>query len=680
MTFNKFSKYADVLKPDKNLNGPAKFVDEITKGDNNSVPMNTTLPSRFIYSVDVPEVSELESKFVYNFYVSNESVLDKDILSDETVSSENIAQSVISKPRSEFTDTELSANRSKLPRYVKITFIPPQPEKVQYATEQQSAVLIQHFDKLVKEEDFSSSFFSSLVFDNDKLEKQTNVVLNGAKKYSGVRENIGTEDSTIRQTISQQDLKENTIYVNGKGKEISNEYFQKFNKLFTYVQVNNALLHDIVVNSAGDPLTLNSEKFKNYVSASKDYKGVFNDYSITDSEFETSINYYKVVKKTNNTAPPKALLVGYVIDKIELYPDGTKKIFDPIIVPNSKASSYVDFDVRYGTTYIYEVRSVVDVTYAAVDNQTYGIYSINSLISSKPKRTFTETTENIAPPPPAELRFVWDYDKINPLTMEYDSVTNSPYPNTGVFGCLMLTWSFPNNPQRDIKKFQVFRRKSVEEPFELLQVYDFDDAVFKYPSFEDSIREEVVEYMYDPKRSYYDFDFMKNSEFIYCVAAIDAHGLSSNYSEQFLVKFDAYSNKIVTKLVSFPGSPKQYPNMYLATDLFVDTIKTSGMNKMHLYLDPQCYTVIRNSSTHEDVLGTDKNSTNYTVNFINVENQQSSQVSIQILDKKPTIILQSSPSHSASDSTAQNYSKKIKKSSLKQSNTLNKFPKKKFII
>jgi hypothetical protein len=656
----------------------ASVKDSLTKEE--KIPKNTSLPSRFVYNIDVPEVLDLDAKFVYNFYVKNEAILDKDILSDATIESQNLAQSVISKPRSEFTDEELSTNRSKLPRYVKLSFTPPSPEKIRYANQLQCKVLSQNFDNIVKEETFSSSFFSSLVFDNNSIEQQTNVIFNGSKKYVGSIERISEVDSTIRQTISQQDLKENTIYLNGKGQEIANSYFQKFKKLFTYAQVNNALLHDVVVNSAGDPLTINSEKFKNFVSSSKFTKGIFNDYSITDSEFETSINYYKVVKKTNFNTAPKALLVGYVIEKIEIYPDGTKKVFDPIIVENSSMSSYIDFDVRYGTTYIYEIRSVVDITYAAVDNQTYGIYSVNSLIASKPKRVYVETTENIAPPPPAELRFIWDYDKINPATMEYDAVTNSLYPGTGTPGCLMITWAFPVNSQRDIKKFQVFRRKSVEEPFELLQVYDFDDAIFKYPTLESNINQNLIEYAVDPKRTYYDYDFMKDSEYIYCLASIDAHGLASNYSEQFLVKFDSYSNKLATKLASFAGSPKQYPNMFLAEDLFVDTIKTSNMNKMHFYLDPQCYSVSRNNLVSEQIIGTDKNNTSYVMNFINIENQKSAQLNLQVIDNKPAVMPQSSQGYASTSTNDESFSKKIKKSFIKQNASIVKTPKKKFKI
>jgi hypothetical protein len=40
---------------------------------------------------------------------------------------------------------------------------------------------------------------------------------------------------------------------------------------------------------------------------------------------------------------------------------------------------------------------------------------------------------------------------------------------------LRLEWAHPSNPSRDIKKYQVFRRKSLLSPFEIIAEYDFTD-------------------------------------------------------------------------------------------------------------------------------------------------------------------------------------------------------------
>ena len=118
-----------------------------------SIPEGISIPSRLIYTVNVPEIKDLQSKFIYNFYVPNECVVDNDILNDSTVSGMNISDFIKGKIRSEFTTTELSINRSKLPRYVKINFSPPSSTEIPYATSQESIVLSENnLSKIIKEE------------------------------------------------------------------------------------------------------------------------------------------------------------------------------------------------------------------------------------------------------------------------------------------------------------------------------------------------------------------------------------------------------------------------------------------------------------------------------------------------------------------------------------------------
>lgn len=602
-----------------------------------TVPEHTSFPSRFIYSVDIPEVKDLSVKFTYNFFTPDEAVNDTDILSNDTVERMNLSQNIISKKRYEFTEEDLSLNRSKLPRFVRIEFTPPLPEKITYGTSQQSSIISENFGKIVKEENFSTSFFSALTFNNRELDTQTNIVFN-TKDYTKTNEST-INDPLLRQVMSQQDLANNTILKNGQGEIISNKYFEKIKKLSTSMQVNNTLLDDMVKTGAGNPLTPNFENFVTYSNVSPALKDKFNDYRITDSDYETSINYYKVISRTDSAEnPSKSILLGYWIEKLELLPDGTKRRFDPIVIESSQATSYVDLNVRYGTTYVYEVRSIAEVSYAAVDNKTYDVAMISSLVASRGKTEYVETTENIEPPPPQDLMAFWNYDKINPLTMEFNTSTGEPYPATGRYGCLFLTWNFPiNNSQMDIKKFQIFRRKSLEEPFELIKLIDFDDSVIKYPLLEENIDRSLISYAEDPQKSYYDFDFMKDSKYIYAVCAIDAHGLSSNYSSQIAVKFDAYSNKLVIDTISLAGAPKQYPNLYLSEDLFIDTMKTSGYKNMSLYFSPECYQVVNNEGQILDVLGTQQNGTAYVFNFINIENQNSARLDVNVVDNRSTI-------------------------------------------
>ena len=118
---------------------------------------------------------------------------------------------------------------------------------------------------------------------------------------------------------------------------------------------------------------------------------------------------------------------------------------------------------------------------------------------------------------------------------------------------LQVTWGMPVNSQRDITQFQVFRRQSIEEPFELIAQKCIDNSKLKYRTgeiidgnFKNMSPENLqfVEYSDQPVMFFIDEDFkvdpksLKSSRFIYTIVSIDAHGMSSNYGSQFEINFD----------------------------------------------------------------------------------------------------------------------------------------------
>ena len=197
------------------------------------------------------------------------------------------------------------------------------------------------------------------------------------------------------------------------------------------------------------------------------YKNV--KFGLSDSEFKPSIKAY-INESEPTPANNKSTLItkgtfnnslnGYLIEKIELLDGGLVRKHKPIIIPNGSINSYIDYKVRYGAVYAYQVRALYAITYNAIDSDSK-FTTVTSLISSRPEISYVETIENVPPPPPVELKFVWDYDRFNPNTAIYDRVTEKPLPGTGDRGSLLIHWSFPSNPQLDIKKFQVDRKSVV---------------------------------------------------------------------------------------------------------------------------------------------------------------------------------------------------------------------------
>jgi hypothetical protein len=614
----------------------------------------TTLPSSLVYSINVPEVKNFSAEFVYNFFVVDETINDSGQVSQEVAD----VSRVMVKKKNDGSLEYLNINNT--PRYVKLSF----SAKINNS----NGITVGNFNSItgesrknllnsiVHEEDFASDSFTTINTDNDTIEKQTSVVFD--KNLKETISTINTSFDKINDNVNDALLVATSLQAQSKGANFADSLissrFEDLRKVNFTGQISNNVVYDLFLFSSGSYGTNNSFFSSNLDFAKKQTEKNKNlKFSISDSEFKPSIKKYSDAIQDNSlnkssgggaTSNLKKELIGYLIEKIELLSDGTTRVHDSIVISDGMTSSYLDYKVRYGAVYAYQIRGLYRITYPAVDSETLEFKQIDSIVSSRTEMKYIEAIEEIAPPPPAELRFMWDYDRFNPTTAIYDPTTGIPFPGTGTRGSLVVSWSFPNNRQLDIKKFQIFRRKSVDDPFELLKMIDFDDSVDvalnKFFSKEDLINSSLVQRsvitrqnlptISAPINFYYDDDFAKTSKYIYTVASVDAHGLSSNYSEQFMVSFDEYNNKLVTKLVSIAGAPKPYPNMYLQQDLFVDTIKTSNKKNMSVYLTPECYDVSNGKNSSIPILSYGKTGAEYVINFVNTDSAIGTTLNINI--------------------------------------------------
>lgn len=105
---------------------------------------------------------------------------------------------------------------------------------------------------------------------------------------------------------------------------------------------------------------------------------------------------------------------------------------------------------------------------------------------------------------------------------------------------------------------------------------------------------------------------------------------------QYKVTFDSSRNKIKVDVISRSGAPKSYPNIYLRNDLFVDTMRSSGLDRMRIFFDPESFDVIRSVYSPEAMRSNNISqkfiSNNYKVQIINVDNQMSKVINIDIKD------------------------------------------------
>ena len=118
----------------------------------------------------------------------------------------------------------------------------------------------------------------------------------------------------------------------------------------------------------------------------------------------------------------------------------------------------------------------------------------------------------------------------------------------------------------------------------------------------------------------------KGEYIIYAAATVDAHGNSSFLSAQYAVFLDTLMQPRIEH-VAYPGAPKQYPNLTLLNDAFVDSIKASNYDKLTIYHNPT-FTVLRNGENEQELVSTDKDTASYLLQLIDVETQVDERIEI----------------------------------------------------
>lgn len=319
--------------------------------------------------------------------------------------------------------------------------------------------------------------------------------------------------------------------------------------------------------------------------------------------------------------------IGYVVEKVGLSSSGEYETFRDFISLNPNISEFIDPNIKYGFTYFYKARQLFLVEFIEIieiidDSPAERVvYKIEKAIiaSSSPKTATVQAKEVTPPPAPSTLICSFIYKEGNGIRLD---------------------WTRPNNPTRDIKKYQVFRRKSIREPFEIIAEYDFTDEGYTQFDQKEQIDSLLVKRVSIPQYSHTDFDFNRESTFIYAVASVDAHGLVSNYGTQIQASFDRLENTLRTKVLSKSGAPRAYPNFYIdpteleefgSDRLVEDVIKDGGHSRMRIYFSPDAYRVSSDADGTESqsiVLNSSRGS--YKFQLVNLDRQISKNLTIQI--------------------------------------------------
>ena len=396
--------------------------------------------------------------------------------------------------------------------------------------------------------------------------------------------------------------------------------FNKLDNVRINTRVSTKYVKKIINNVVAD----GASPFSDEMKILQDGWGYIKDLPIRDSTED-----YHDFDPEGTSTQTKTSVIGYIIEKYENKMTGnvTKNknelIKHPsIYIKGTENIDIIDRHVRYGGSYEYNIRTVVAVI--TNDTITQGDDKFNAdllkiLVSAGTSKRSIYCSERISPLPPTSLFFQYNFKK----------------------DALLVNWEFPFNKQQDIKRFQIYRRDSLTSPFSLLREYNFDDSTETDGFSPASGNPNNIRKKSSPVCFFYDGDFNEESKYIYAVASIDARGLTSGYSDQFLVSYDRFINKTQAKFISRSGAPKPYPNIFLEQDALSDVIKEDKAKKINIYFNPECMEVTKSQLSEDGSVtslpsesivkdGTYASSGSYTFQIINIETQEQSSVKFSI--------------------------------------------------
>ena len=627
---------------------------------------SSAYPSSGVTLLNIPEPDKVSAKFIYNFYVRDE----------RTNGGGSKAILNIGSPSQ---DADFKARNGRFPRLIKLNFSPAHFPKKDgmlqgiYKSLGRNAIS-RNKDLIHFEGPIASAMFSSMKLQDNQIDQSFYYALSssisffniendtsGRAKGDALSSKISAESAfkpngeAIRDSLSNMQAQGVSYAPTDVREEIASDAMQSVRFVSFSQNINNLIISNFVKSAIEDKSNIYEDELE---STLDDAEVIQADAISANSPDTISADQYRVPVYTvyQESVPATSEMsakyneasipIGFYVEKYEISqnPDGKtwdRITHDPLIIekyPRSSANvDIIDKDIKYGSSYVYTVKTVVLTRFEALLRDGAGSIEDQMVVAvimaaSEGLTVQVNCTENIPPEAPGNMSFKYDYNGDN----------------------LLLFWEEGTNPQRDVVRYQIFRRRSIKFPFTLLKEYDFDHSTSKVQPVEKAPDELIIK-MPAARKMFRDIEFSKDSTFIYAIASVDARGLTSNYSSQHEISFDVTRNKLRTKLISKRDAPKAYPNLYLNEDMFVDTMTDSGHTRLRVFFDPEYYDIFemiqlgnstnktsrrfkRSSNSSKSKSLSIKNSlgligNNYKIQIINVDRQLSKLININISDE-----------------------------------------------
>jgi len=561
-----------------------------------------TFPSISASIFEVPEPKDIGGNFVYNYF-----------LQDERESSDTFV-----------SEEQFKLHGKKYARQVEIFFEPlsnviPNNDvmsTIQISNRQKQLLLERNVDKITKETEFTSGQNVSLKLQDTTvatdllanieallLKKKVDTFalspMETVLQYSS-QTTANLDGQEMLDSVNVDDSNEYITIDPATGEEFEVQKSGELDKLTFNMNVSKRFAGDVATTAVKTPLSPTAEMFSGCLSElieeqSKSRRNISSCY-VTRSNFLEMLNpvlFSEVATDTvflgGNT------IMGYHITRVRTDDDTDIEHF---FITNDTADNFVDTTVMYGYTYQYAI-SVIYL-FRVFGFRADQLVFADILIESRESPSINIACKEIIPPQaPDDLRFYM-------LQSEQ----------------LIVEWAFPINRSKDIKRFQVYRRSDINLPFLLLGELDFDDSTIQTDRSE-GIYDTLVTKIDTPRTYFNDPYFDLDSNFIYAVCAVDAHDLSSPYSEQFRVWFNKVDGKLETEFISEKNAPKPYPNFLLRQELLENIVKDSNHSALSCYFDPEYLKVVNGDGQDLNFLQRSEDNVSYKLQLIHLNFQQS---------------------------------------------------------
>jgi len=615
---------------------------------------------------DVPEVAEFTGKFVYNFFVPDEMMNDNG--NDRFHGALEVLTSAGQKSVIDAYghQADISAVNAEVPRFIELDWQAATLSGIDNLLDLDLGEpgFIEKHKLLLNDEGSMNSPIDAQMSTRDKnlrsritkkiklfgqMTKPADRTSNTLSQLVDQFEDIDDVDSEIVENLLSKLSFADAGYVNERKVLDRTSQFLKAEDFNLYSNVDRrigSMIFNPIFNQTarGVPVyeTFWSDNNKNHTLLKNESQKL---------HFELGLKVLPGKKQlpANSAHSYQAVPIGYIIERTEPEPSGLFSS-EPVryYVDGSQNTKFFDSRIVYNQTYRYKITAlyaakIVTAIADSPESNTHdaGFYEMVALIKSKQSKSVILKSEELTPPAePDGVLYRYNYDHGRGL---------------------LINWQMPSGKQRDIKYFQVFRRKSIHEPFSCIAEIDFNDVVKGYKGKKarqmpkaETVRPDRI-FTFEFSTTFFnDARFDRDSKFIYAIAAVDAHGLTSGYSAQTEVGFNKNKNVLTLETISRPGAPKQYPNFYVDPSLddnfTIDSLTTDAMmssNKqtITLYFDPDALDVFidgnKDSRYHKSnknvkiIKSENKdNGANYVMNILNVDRQVAKNFRIKIQDKR----------------------------------------------